>query len=107
MNEQLTKDTFARHLKTKFQLYYAPEKSVEIELIEMSGDELQKVKGMERFTLVFHVPIQQMLPQGIYPMEHAEMGKFEIFIVPTGHAEPGFRYEAVFNRAVEEEAAAS
>lgn len=102
MDEQLTKDTFARHLKTKFQLYYAPEQSFEAELVEMSGEELTKVKGMERFSLVFHVPVQQLLPQGTYQMEHEEMGSFAIFIVPIGQAEPGFRYEAVFNRAVDE-----
>lgn len=99
MSEKLTKATFARLLHTKFRLHYPPEQSVEIELVEVTGDELPEVKGFERFSLIFHVPVAQLLPQGTYRMEHEEMGSFDIFIVPIGHAEPGFRYQAVFNRA--------
>ena len=37
------------------------------------------------------------LPQRTYRMEHAEIGTFEIFLVPIGPDEKGLRYEAVFN----------
>lgn len=98
MSEKLTKETFARFLHTKFRLHYPPEQSVEIELVEMSDDNLPGVEGQERFSLIFHIPAEQLLPQATYRMEHEEMGSFDIFIVPVGRAEPGFRYQAVFNR---------
>ena len=37
------------------------------------------------------------MPQQIVPLEHAALGKLEIFLVPVGLDPEGYRYEAVFN----------
>jgi len=37
-----------------------------------------------------------LLPQRIYPMEHAHLGVFELFLVPIGPDQHGMGYEAVF-----------
>jgi hypothetical protein len=37
-----------------------------------------------------------VLPQATYPVEHDELGRMEIFLVPIGPDGSGMRYEAVF-----------
>lgn len=56
------------------------------------------------FAVLFHGPIEPVLPQGIYRLEHERLGVLELFIVPVGPDEPSgpasqpaaMRYEAVF-----------
>ncbi|HYG08802.1 MAG TPA: hypothetical protein VD835_02400 [Pyrinomonadaceae bacterium] len=97
MLEQLTMDSFAAQLNTKFRLGVAPEQIVELELVEVQaqGD----VAGQtQRFSLFFRGPLEQYLPQSIYRMEHEQLGDVEIFIVPVRKDGEGIYYEAVFNR---------
>lgn len=58
----------------------------------------QSVPDAERqpFSLVFRGPPEGVLPQGLYPLEHPELGALEIFLVPFSRADDGVRYEAVF-----------
>jgi hypothetical protein len=52
----------------------------------------------DTYSMVFAGPADIFLPQGTYVMQHDQLGSpLQIFIVPTGKAEDGFRYEAVFN----------
>ena len=46
----------------------------------------------ELVRLLFRGPSLPILPQRIYPLEHAALGRLELFIVPIG---PG-QYEAIF-----------
>jgi hypothetical protein len=56
------------------------------------------------FAVLFHGPMQPVLPQAIYRLEHDKLGALELFIVPVGPEEPSdpgqrptaMRYEAVF-----------
>ncbi|MCU1390031.1 MAG: hypothetical protein JWL72_3369 [Ilumatobacteraceae bacterium] len=52
----------------------------------------------EPFSLVFHGPAVPVLTQATYAMDHPELGRLDIFIVPI-QPNPGGapRYEAVFN----------
>ncbi|HEX3538955.1 MAG TPA: hypothetical protein VHT75_00810 [Acidimicrobiales bacterium] len=52
--------------------------------------------GPGEFTLHFHAPRESLLPQAIYHFQHADLGAFDIFIVPLGPDEVGMRYEAIF-----------
>ncbi len=36
------------------------------------------------------------LPQGVYHLEHGEMGAFDLFLVPIGPKDGAMQYEAVF-----------
>ncbi|HEX8129334.1 MAG TPA: hypothetical protein VF527_09550 [Pyrinomonadaceae bacterium] len=97
MLEHLTLDALSAQLHTKFRVGLEPEKTVELELVEVQahGD----VAGQaERFSAFFRGPLAQMLPQNTYPMEHEQLGSVEIFIVPVGKDDKGFQYEAVFSR---------
>jgi uncharacterized protein DUF6916 len=56
------------------------------------------------FSVVFHGPLEPVMPQGIYRVEHEQFGALELFIVPLGPNVPRdrgaapavMRYEAVF-----------
>ena len=53
------------------------------------------VSGKECFLLVFNS--SQPLPQGTYAVEHAVLGSFTLFLVPSG-TEQSPKMEAVINR---------
>ena len=44
---------------------------------------------------VFSAP-GPFLPQGIYPLEHPQMGRLEIFLVPLGPRDGQNLYESIF-----------
>jgi hypothetical protein len=48
------------------------------------------------FSLVFRGPPEPLLPQAIYALDHATLGRLEIFIVPIGRDATGVSYEAIF-----------
>jgi 2-polyprenyl-3-methyl-5-hydroxy-6-metoxy-1,4-benzoquinol methylase len=51
------------------------------------------------FRLIFHGPAQPVHPQATLPLDHPELGRIEIFLVPIGpvaHGMPSMRYEAIF-----------
>ena len=50
--------------------------------------------GRRPFSLTFRGPAEP-LPQATYGLEHAELGAFDLFIVPIGHDDAGIIYEAV------------
>lgn len=52
--------------------------------------------GREPFRLVFLGPVDPILPQRTYRLEHDGLGTLEIFIVPIARDEHGTRYEAIF-----------
>ena len=96
MSVQLTEQEFSKHLNTKFRV--TAEEPIELELTEVKsyvGKENEQ-SGMERFSLFFTGP-DRYLPQHVYQIEHEQMGALELFLVPVGKLDNGFRYEAVFN----------
>lgn len=56
------------------------------------------------FSIVLHGPLQPVMPQGTYRLEHDAIGTIELFLVPIGpdipsepsHAPTAMQYEAVF-----------
>jgi len=60
--------------------------------------ELISARRQEMFSVVFHGPLDTLLPQRMYRMENERMGVIELFIVPIGQNADGYAYEAVFNR---------
>ncbi|MEY2562615.1 MAG: hypothetical protein QOH88_808 [Verrucomicrobiota bacterium] len=51
----------------------------------------------EPFSLVFRGPAELRLPQGIYPIKHAQLGEMEIFLVQIAADKTSSSFEAVFN----------
>ena len=48
------------------------------------------------FRLIFHGPTQPVHPQATLPLDHPQLGRIEIFLVPIGPDAIGMRYEAIF-----------
>lgn len=94
-NPILNFETFAEQLNTSFLVKPAAELTVELRLIEAND---KSVPRQEMFSLIFQGPEQTFLPQRLYPIEHDRIGAFDLFIVPIGRDEDGYRYEAIFNR---------
>ena len=105
----LTAEDFRGHQGTAFRLTGAPyggsEVSIDTELVDVTEYPARASATLRApFSVLFHGPLQPVAPQGIYRVEHAELGTLELFIVPVGPDEPtasgpaptAMRYEAVF-----------
>ena len=44
------------------------------------------------------VRADRLLQQGMYQLQHDQLGALELFLVPVGRDHEGLYYEAVFNR---------
>ncbi len=105
--EQLTLDRFAVLVTTRFRLRSNTAGQIDLVLVEAATIPPIAPVGavgararQDRFHLHFDGPEHRLLPQGIYRLEHASLGTFELFLVPIGREAGIVRYEAVFNRFV-------
>ena len=105
MAASLTENEFSKHVNTKFRVVLDAENGVDLDLTEVKGymSKHNEQTGMERFSIYFQGPAEPSLPQKVYPFQHAEMGEFEMFLVPIAKNDRGFRYESVFNYFKESE----
>ena len=97
MSAPLTEKEFSKHVHTRFRV--TGEQPVELDLTEVKAymGQSNDDSDMERFSAFFHGAADRYLPQGTYALEHDAMGALDLFLVPIGKDEKGFRYEAVFN----------
>lgn len=63
-----------------------------VEAVEITGTAADR----KPFSLVFQSQTEDVLPQSIHTLEHASLGRLDIFLVPLGPSKEGMRYEAVF-----------
>jgi hypothetical protein len=99
--EWLTHQDFAGRLGEQFELQVPEGPPVPLELIEATEGEAAGGRGPEgqerrQFSLVFRGPSAPVVPQGTYPLGHAELEGLELFLVPIGPDAEGMRYEAAF-----------
>ena len=68
------------------------------EIVRPPGD-WGRTDTREPFSLMFHGPAEHVLPQQVWPLDHEELGRLEVFLVPVElRADEGVSvYEAVFN----------
>lgn len=86
--------SFQPYLDTAFRVATSAG-DVDLRLAEVTDVRRGRFDG---FSLLFHGPGDQILPQGQYAFEHDVLGKFELFIVPVvGSDAERALYEAVFN----------
>lgn len=97
MLQDLTCESFTPHLNQAFRLEVESQ-AVELELVEAAPVGREPGPGARSgFSLVFRGPAEPFLEQRTYPLEHARLGRLELFLVPIAKAEAGgFLYEAVF-----------
>jgi len=97
MLDKLTSADFSAHLNQKFHIRYQPETTLEVELIEVTKLGAEDMPGRRPFSLTFRSSQRNSyLPQHVYTLEHNQLEKMELFLVPLGPDEVGMRYEAVF-----------
>jgi hypothetical protein len=105
MEAVLEHSEFSKYLNSNFRVRINEEQTVDAQLVEVS--ELLISPRQERFSLVFRTSNDFFLGQGLRDMEHDEMGKCELFLVPIGRDERGTSYEAVFNRLADQKSRVS
>ena len=69
----------------------------ELKLIEVEPLGSPSTAQRQAFSLLFHGPRAPLLEQRIYGLEHASLGRLEIFLVPIGPDAQGQRYQAIFS----------
>ena len=94
----LTPASFEGRSGERFALSSAGGESVEVELAEvraLGGDS----DARDPFAVIFVAPLEPVLPQRIYTLQHAELGTFDLFLVPVGPDREGrgMQYEAIFS----------
>ena len=98
MLESFTCATFQARLNEQFTLAVDGTTFRSLELVE--ARESPTTPGFEGlrtpFSVVFRAPGPEVLPQRTYRLEHAELGAFDLFVVPIANGPDGVRYEAVF-----------
>lgn len=99
MTEFFTIDTFSGHVNTKFVMHHGDSQTAELELISVT--DVGSSARQTQFSLVFLGPDAAPLAQGIYRIDHDELGPMDLFLVPIGRDKSGVRYEAIFNRVFE------
>ena len=63
------------------------------------GRRLPGDAGYEKFSLIFSGPKKEFIEPAIYRFEHAQLGRFDMYIGQIGPRDAdSVRYETVFNR---------
>jgi hypothetical protein len=106
--DELDYAAFSRHLNTRFQIHTTLGDGIDVSLAAVkTRPETNRRAGrrplpdaeFEKFSLVFSGTRVEMLAQNIYTVEHAVLGRFELFLVPILTRNPArIDYEAIFNR---------
>jgi len=98
--EWLTYPDFAGRVGERFDLV-AGETTWPAELVDAtesseSGGPGPAGQQRRQFSVVFRLPAEPVLAQGIQRLVHPEMGALDLFLVPIGPDAEGMRYEAAF-----------
>lgn len=97
-----TRETFAAYVNSIFIVNSIP--LAEIVLVEVKETPLvvdkraTRVPVGECFTLTFRGPNRTRFTQNTYTLDHAALGKFDLFITPTDRPGEEQNYTAVINR---------
>ena len=94
MSDLPSRSDFAGCMGTTFRVHASEEGREAVTLIEVK--ELGSSGPREQFSLVFRGGQGDHLPQRTYRMEHEELGRMDLFLVPIGPDDEGMRYQAVF-----------
>jgi len=99
MLETFTPASFQEHVGSRFRLSLPAQEPLELELgeIVLYEENPDHAPRKQPFSLVLVGPLRPVLQQAIYSLEHAALGKMEVFLVPIGPDKRGMRYEAAFN----------
>jgi hypothetical protein len=98
--DNLGKNDFSARLNQTFRIHFGEDAVLDAELTEVQA--LGPAPDVDAdwrqaFSILFRVSNPDVFPQHIYTVEHKELGRMELFLVPMGPDQGGgMRYEAVF-----------
>src|SRR4029077_16601497 len=94
----LSLETFAAVARESFELALG-ESSLPLTLVEVQLLPTAPYPCMIRapFSLLFRAISQVVLPQKLYSLKNANLGRLDIFLVPVARDREGILYQAVFN----------
>ena len=98
--DRVTVKDFANRLGTTFQIEHLPGMYLRAELVKAALTPRRpspRAARREPFSLTFHVPQKEALPQNTYQVWHPKLGQFSLFLVPIGRPPTGTRVEAIFS----------
>ena len=93
---KVTIDTFKPYLDEPFFVDLRKGEAMEVRLIEVTELPIPKWSKRPGFSVIFLGPKDKKLFQMIHKLEHKELGRMEIFLVPIPPVEEGCRYESIF-----------
>lgn len=97
MLDKLTLDDFQPLLDDTFSVR-AGEHAAEFRLVAAEPMAEGRSNGKRApFSLVFQAPPDVNPVQGLYRLEHDDLGTIEVFLVPVAGDQEGTDFEAVFN----------
>ena len=95
---ELRPEDFAKHIGQTFAIHDG-ERRLEAELIKVE----RRLRGSawtaprQQFSVIFRVDGNESVPHQIYAVEHALMGRFDLFLGNVGQPSPSSAYlEAIF-----------
>ena len=95
---ELRLESFMPHVGSPFQLQVEGGSAVALELAKAAPLSQGVPGGRVPFSLLFLGPEGAGgLPQRTWTLEHAALGRLDIFLVPLGPVQGRMRYEAVFS----------
>lgn len=97
--DQLSASRLGELVGTGFDVTGAADSVIELQLTAVEVASPAGAGGTECFSITFDGPAAPPLAQRTYRFTHAQLGWFDLFIVPVGAAQGRRQYEAVFNRS--------
>ena len=94
MTELPSRSAFAGCVGSAFRIGASEDRAETVTLIEVK--KLGSSGPKEQFSVIFRGGQCDHLQQRTYPMEHEELGRMELFLVPIGPDDQGMLYQAVF-----------
>ncbi len=91
------KKQFEQHAKDLFQILFIEEQPLSCRIDEVkTGLQPDNPEHNEQFSVVFACDETEVFEQGVYQVNHQQLGSFELFLVPVFGDDKGVHYEAVF-----------
>ena len=94
--DKATAGTFSPYIESPFNIALPSLGSLTLILNSVTEVGPDAPGRRRAFSLIFLGPMQPILPQQIYALEHDSIGALEIFIVPIGVTQCNCQYEAIF-----------
>jgi hypothetical protein len=96
MHDPFRHDTYVPLLNAEFTIHFGEDGTLQARLVEVSP--LAARGGSSSFSLLFLTEPLDGAAQGLYEVEHPDIGRIGIFLVPVGRTPEGaVQLQAVFN----------